>query len=82
MKITININDRVRVRLTEAGRVVYRKFFTDLKCQAPIIPPDGVIEDPLWSIMNIFGPYSYMGCQMPFETEIERSRSLAMKRIG
>ena len=74
----INMNDKVKVKLTEAGRETYRAFMTDvsapLEPYLPALDPsrdldaDGFSEFHFWEIMQVFGPRMHMGMtEMPFE---------------
>ena len=76
----ININDVVKVRLTEYGRKIHRgnhqKFWSMLgKCDVKYFPPEedenGWSEWQLWDLMNEFGKHVGLGSKLPFETEIE-----------
>jgi len=61
--ITFNINDMVKVKLTEYGKKVlfedYRKHYN----MEPIYKEnkDGTSEWQLWNLMHLFGPYMYNG---------------------
>lgn len=79
MRLTFNVNDNVRVRLTDVGRAALRKNHDELFADW-IKPPEFVLrkEDErgwsewhLWDLMHEFGRHMYNGCQVPFETEIE-----------
>lgn len=79
--IRFNVNDWVRVRLTDLGRAIHRKRFRELNATLPITadfsyrPPnedkDGWSDWQLHYLMQTFGPQ--MGCcsDLVFETEIE-----------
>lgn len=75
----ININDNVRVKLTDTGREVLKKNHNLLNkrtgAHLPYLPPiedaDGWSTWQLWSLMRDFGPHIYNGCRIPFETEIK-----------
>lgn len=79
MKIRINTNDKVRIKLTDLGRKIHREWHDDLYKDLPTnptyIPPkedaDGWSEWQLWCVMHYFGSAMWMGAQLPFETEIE-----------
>lgn len=64
---TINLNDRVRVRLTREGCRHYRQH-EDAMHPAPkqTLKPGGVWEGPLWELMLIFGEGCYMGGKLLF----------------
>lgn len=76
----MNINDRVRVRLTADGRDILAKIhqerFGYLGDRAPkfSLPKEdeaGWSEWQMWTLMQDFGPYISLGSRAPFETEIE-----------
>lgn len=62
---TININDIVRVRLTEKGKHIY-KYHIGLYNSLDRIK-DGLLETELWDIAVIFGGEFYMGAEPMFE---------------
>lgn len=70
-----NINRRVRVRLTEVGKRVWLDYWAlasqavDAAWAADAIK-DGWLTTQLWQIMNVFGECTYLGCDIPFGTEI------------
>ncbi len=75
-----NVNDKVRVRLTEHGKTLHRedhaKFWAHLgKKEPPYISPgedeNGWSEWQMWALMQDFGPHMTLGSPVPFETEIE-----------
>ncbi len=75
-----NINDYVRVRLTEDGRGIDRmryeeKFPRHLREKYPYRPPeenaDGWSKWQLWHLMETFGRNISLGGILPFETTIE-----------
>jgi hypothetical protein len=84
--VKFNINDTVRVRLTDYGRAVLRddwQFTTDVYYASPksrairgeYKPPKedahGWSEWQLWALMEAFGEYTGQGFSLSFETEIE-----------
>lgn len=76
--IKVNINDNVRVRLTEHGRKLHRewwlRWYGELSAypyQAPGEDADGWSRWQLWNLMSVFGEHMYMGGPLPFLTEIE-----------
>lgn len=80
MKLDFNINGGVRVKLTDLGRALHRKKHSDLfakyhAVERPYIPPvedqDGWSEWQMWSLMQWFGEFIYLGCDPPFETTIQ-----------
>jgi hypothetical protein len=72
-----NINDYVRVKLTDHGRKILDDQHTEFKKVMPSAEPihkpdeDGWCKFQLWELMSIFGQHLYNGCQIPFETTIE-----------
>ena len=78
-----NINDYVKVKLTDKGKYIYYHYFDDINAKilkdggTPIIPVeleydnDGYVEFQLWYLMGMFGRYLYNGCNIPFETTIK-----------
>lgn len=75
-----NVNNKVRVKLTEMGRAIHRSQHDDLIAQVPGLtmrytPPkedaEGWSEWQMWHLMETFGPHICMGCEPPFETEID-----------
>jgi repressor LexA len=81
--MTFNINDYVKVRLTDVGRQLHRKNWEDIipetplkieflnKYQPPSEDNNGWSEWQMWDLMSEFGRYMYLNCNPPFETEIE-----------
>lgn len=75
-----NINEFVRVRLTDHGRAVHAANHAVFWAQAgrpgiPYTPPkedaEGWSEWQMWSLMSAFGNHMHLGCKNVFETEIE-----------
>lgn len=79
MKIKFNINDKVRVRLTDSGRKAYAEDFEktcgSLNGFTPAVEVDGWSTWQLWSLMSWAKPQAgqYLNSpnEPPFETEIE-----------
>jgi hypothetical protein len=65
MKVQLNLNDTVYVRLTEHGRSIYDKWASDFSR-----PPSPSTEQPmsfiLWELMNVFGDSLYNGAKTVF----------------
>lgn len=66
----MNINDTVRVRLTNAGRNLLLEHYSlgqmpgEAELSANLLKPGwlgGWPEFPLWELMQIFGPHIYRG---------------------
>lgn len=74
-----NVNNYVRVKLTEQGRALHAAdhamFWSKAKRNVPYRPPveddEGWSKWPLWSLMEAFGPHLSLGSVVPFDTEIE-----------
>lgn len=68
-----NINEKVRVRLTDFGRDCIAKNDSAMMLPVRVIAADadGWTTWQLWELMREFGPYLHMGVKVPFETEIE-----------
>ncbi|MFC8685993.1 hypothetical protein [Brevibacillus porteri] len=64
--IVFNMNDNARVKLTELG-------FTILEANKYYPKPDdeGYLTLPLWELMKLFGEHLFLGCKVPFETNIQ-----------
>jgi len=74
MKI-INLNDKVRVQLTDLGRELYKKDHMQFMEEHDFEPKEedskGWSEWQLWNLMEIFGAHVSMGQPLPFNTTIE-----------
>ncbi len=88
-EVGFNINDRVKVKLTELGQVVLNnsvteavKNISELTNYSPYKPDkDGYIEIQLWQFMNIFGEHFWNGApqiiernEIIFITEVRSER--------
>jgi hypothetical protein len=77
-----NINDSVRVKLTEEGK---RIFLEDAKHWRSQLPPavaktlpvslpttdaDGYCSFPMWEFMRLYGPHLHLGCEIPFDARL------------
>lgn len=74
MAVRFNINDDVLIRLLSRGEEQFAKYYRDLKLdpeQYRTAHYDGRLKMPLWEVMQIFGPITYMGPEPAFETEVE-----------
>lgn len=65
-----NINDEIKVKLTDKGRAVYESYWTAVLASSNGLKPpsldkwtdeDGWISFQLWDAMTIFGPYCHNG---------------------
>lgn len=72
----INLNDIIRVKLTDHGKDIYYHQFDDLNntCDKPIIIPsypkvdvNGFTEMQLWNFIRIYGQYIYPGSKLVIE---------------
>ncbi len=74
-----NINDKVRVKLTDHGRKILKsdhdKFWKSIGKEMVYTPPEEDSEGwstcQLWILMQKFGSHMYLGGISPFETTIE-----------
>jgi hypothetical protein len=82
--LAFNVNDNVRVRLTDAGRLHHRRQHDKLRREYPSIgryrPPkadaEGYTSWQLWDLMKTFGPIISMGSPPPFEMDIRIDAAL------
>ena len=66
-----NINEHVKVKLTERGLEVYKKHYEKFGIKAPAKEAkDGYYRFQLWELMQIFGGSVGAGVKLPFETDI------------
>lgn len=71
--IRVNLNDQVRVRLTEKGRNILRQ-----RVQGWVPPAEdeqGWSTWQFWNLMQDFGRHMVIGFDPPFETDIEIVRA-------
>lgn len=77
--LSLNVNDQVRVKLTDVGMAEYRRRREDFRREFPGAPSgsdtpaldaDGYYRTQLWSLMADFGHLMFCGGQVPFETAI------------
>lgn len=74
--ISFNVNDYVKVNLTEDGIAELQKQRDELRAPSlkdvPLFGKDdeGWTKFQLWDLMNCFGHMMYMGGKIPFETTI------------
>ena len=74
-----NVNDHVKVKLTDVGRRAivknHERLFGARANQYPMRKvdedADGWSRWQLWDLMQEFGPHIVSGCHPPFETTIE-----------
>ncbi len=70
-----NINNYVKVKLTDWGLEVHKKHYdkflpTFINYSMPIIDEDGYTKFQLWELCSIFGEYMGNGLPNCFETTI------------
>ncbi len=53
--MTFNLNETVRVRLTDLGRAIYRDYYGGRI--PPRVDPSGLTAMPMHELMRIFGPH-------------------------
>ncbi len=73
--IKLNVNNNVKVKLTDKGREILRKYLLGWGYRVPDwydshTDSDGYTVFQLHEVMHIFGPHTYNGCEIPFETTI------------
>lgn len=77
--VEFNINETVKVKLTDHGRDIYYHQYDALnsKCKriinAPKFPKtdeNGYTSFQLWNLMELYGPYMKLTAPLPFETDI------------
>lgn len=73
-----NVNNKVKVKVTEFGEQVLRKRHEEvnkhfLESSEFQLEKDGegFTEFQLWELMSIFGEHLYNGAEVPFETTIK-----------
>lgn len=74
-----NLNDRVRVKLTDTGRRIHRLDHDKYSVTCPKLTyfepetdEQGWSTFQLWDLMKLFGSHIYMGMpELPFETGME-----------
>lgn len=79
-RFEININEHVRVKLTELGRLMlerqHAEFWTSTRRARPAYKPpeedaEGWSDWQLWCLMQNFGQHCGLGLPLPFETTIQ-----------
>jgi hypothetical protein len=59
LTLTVNVNDKVRVHLTEKGKEIYQAYYPNEKIE-------DAIETQLWTLMQIFGSRLSIGGDILF----------------
>jgi len=80
--IKFNINDHVKVKLTDLGKDIYLHQYdrinkvysnyskTILTPSNPKVDKDGYTDFQLWELMQLYGPHLYCGAEQLFEKNI------------
>lgn len=65
-----NLNYYIKIKLTEAGRIIYKKYYAKYNCEAPElnIDDEGYVRFQIYDFMHIFGERLFMGATLPCET--------------
>lgn len=73
--IPFNLNEYIRVKLTDAGREIHRAeheaIIPHIEYRPPRVDADGWSEFQAWCFMKTFGDHFRMGCEEPCEMEIQ-----------
>lgn len=64
---THNLNDTVEVVLTDTGAEIYNKYYENSKWRDVNVSEGHILRSQLWSIMQVFGEYLYLGGHVPFK---------------
>lgn len=63
-----NINDSVRVTLTEYGAAVYNNWLAGRIYRKQESVEEGyILKEQLWAVMSVFGEHVSLGKQSPFK---------------
>jgi hypothetical protein len=74
--VPFNINDEIKVKLTDKGRAVYESYWMAVLAGSNGLQPpslnkwtdeNGWTSFQLWDAMTIFGPHCYNGGPLMFE---------------
>ena len=65
-----NLNYYIKIKLTEEGRIIYKKHYAKYNCEAPKlnIDDEGYVRFQIHNFINIFGEHLFMGATLPCET--------------
>ena len=74
-----NIHDTIKIKLTEAGKLALKRRYKELEKRYASLGHFEMPEEDdegwsKWSLMELiltFGPTTYQGLTMPFESEVE-----------
>jgi hypothetical protein len=82
MQFKVNINEQVKVKLTDIGISILKSKRDELNAMIQSVggkclgefelktDVDGYSTFQIWDLMNTFGEYMVMGFNVPFETDI------------
>lgn len=77
-EVDFNVNEFVKVKLTEEGKRILKDKHDNLRSKFPTLgefklslDQDGYYNVQLWCLMQEFRDCIYMGCELPFETDIK-----------
>lgn len=65
----VNLNEHIKVKLTETGKEVFRKYYNNIPYSLHI-DDDGYAEFQLWDFMHIFGSDMRMAGPLVCETNV------------
>lgn len=68
MKVTINLNENVKFKFKELGRVAWKQYYPNNVYKTD---ENGFCMLELWRLMAIIGPHIEMGEEPPIETDIQ-----------
>ncbi len=92
MKTRINLNDTIRVKLTDYGKEIYFHQFDGLikkhpdigiEQSYPLVDENGYTEFTFWGFMSLYGEYMNIGTPnviMPIEIEYEEEKRYSRGR--
>lgn len=67
MSYIVNLNDRVRVKLNDRGRMILYQHYQGFGIPSDARPDsEGYVTMQLWVVMQIFGPTLQIGFDTPF----------------
>lgn len=77
--VDFNINNWVKVKLTQKGLVILKHQHDLLKLsipslgefETPDVDSDGYTSFQMWYLMDMFGAYIHLGAEPPFETGVK-----------
>ena len=68
-----NLNNYIKVKLTEHGRKIYRNSFISIGLAEPRIKVDeeGFTRFQIHDFISTFGEYLHLGCQLPCDVGVQ-----------